>query len=604
MTLTIGESFDAFASSRNTHEVFRFSESGSLVERFVGAREGGISSPLYLAWINDEYLYVSPNSENIYRYDVDGNPYGYSGSSSNSEIEEIRSGAINDLESDGTDLYASTSTGIIYKYDLSDNPINIWVERSTFASEIDNPSGITTDESGNVYVISDNTDILKFSSSGSSLGVFASDGDGGMSEPYDIEWYDGHLYVSSNNDDEIYRFDSSGNPYGYSQNQYNSLLTDDRDLDEPAGIHITHDGTMYVANIGDNNILSGMIPTTATEMQLSIFASGLSKPYDVTIGPAKEPNNSPSVDPITDKTVNENGSITVDITVTDPDGDDITITATKPGFATLIDNGDGTGTISFSPGYSDADTYAVTISASDGTDSGSESFNLTVNNVNRHPVLNDVTDTEITIDAGASQTISLSSSDPDSDGLTYSIVQQNNPPSFVSLQDNDDGTAQLSVAPDSDQASAVYFVTVRVADDGNPSLYDEMLFTITVNVIVACGIDIQSSNISFGTIDPGATSAEQTLSITNTGNTEGTVSISAAPWVDDADVTQMGSNATRIATASGTYDSKVPLSESAQNLGVVPEQGIVNLFLQLHTDLIDSLFSGGLSQEMDVNLVC
>jgi hypothetical protein len=131
-----------------------------------------------------------------------------------------------------------------------------------------------------------------------------------------------------------------------------------------------------------------------------------------------------------------------------------------------------------------------------------------------------------------------------------------------------------------------------------------MLFTITVNVIVACGIDIQSSNISFGTIDPGATSAEQTLSITNTGNTEGTVSISAAPWVDDADVTQMGSNATRIATASGTYDSKVPLSESAQNLGVVPEQGIVNLFLQLHTDLIDSLFSGGLSQEMDVNLVC
>ena len=604
VTLTIGESFDAFASSRNTHEVFRFSESGSLVERFVGAREGGISSPLYLAWINDEYLYVSPNSENIYRYDVDGNPYGYSGSSSNSEIEEIRSGAINDLESDGTDLYASTSTGIIYKYDLSDNPINIWVERSTFASGIDNPSGITTDESGNVYVISDNTDILKFSSSGSSLGVFASDGDGGMSEPYDIEWYDGHLYVSSNNDDEIYRFDSSGNPYGYSQNQYNSLLTDDRDLDEPAGIHITHDGTMYVANIGDNNILSGMIPTTATEMQLSIFASGLSKPYDVTIGPAKEPNNSPSVDPITDKTVNENGSITVDITVTDPDGDDITITATKPGFATLIDNGDGTGTISFSPGYSDADTYAVTISASDGTDSGSESFNLTVNNVNRHPVLNDVTDTEITIDAGASQTISLSSSDPDSDGLTYSIVQQNNPPSFVSLQDNDDGTAQLSVAPDSDQASAVYFVTVRVADDGNPSLYDEMLFTITVNVIVACGIDIQSSNISFGTIDPGATSAEQTLSITNTGNTEGTVSISAAPWVDDADVTQMGSNATRIATASGTYDSKVPLSESAQNLGVVPEQGIVNLFLQLHTDLIDSLFSGGLSQEMDVNLVC
>jgi hypothetical protein len=198
--------------------------------------------------------------------------------------------------------------------------------------------------------------------------------------------------------------------------------------------------------------------------------------------------------------------------------------------------------------------------------------------------------------------IYLFSTDPD--GLYFEITQQNNPSSFVTLQDNGDGTTQLSTAPSSDELSAVHFVTVRVADNGNPSLYDEILFTITVNVIVTCGIEIPSDNVSFGLVDPGATSVQQTLSITNTGNTAGTISISGTPWVDDADVTQMVSGATRIATASGIYDSKVSLKEDAQNFGVVPEQDNMNLFLQLRVNLIDALFSGELNQDIEVNLVC
>ncbi|MEM7130085.1 MAG: discoidin domain-containing protein [Chloroflexota bacterium] len=98
----------------------------------------------------------------------------------------------------------------------------------------------------------------------------------------------------------------------------------------------------------------------------------------ITISP--EPD-APVVDPIADVTLDEDATLDIAISATDPDGDSLTLTASNlPPFATLTDNGDNTGTVSLAPGFDDASVYAnITITASDGTLSASETFTITVN---------------------------------------------------------------------------------------------------------------------------------------------------------------------------------------------------------------------------------
>ena len=88
--------------------------------------------------------------------------------------------------------------------------------------------------------------------------------------------------------------------------------------------------------------------------------------------------------------------ITLDLVVsaTDPDGDPINLTSSRlPPFATFIDNGDGTGTLTLAPGFEDAGFFpGATITASDATLSDSETLSITVNDVNRGPELSPIGD--------------------------------------------------------------------------------------------------------------------------------------------------------------------------------------------------------------------
>jgi len=70
--------------------------------------------------------------------------------------------------------------------------------------------------------------------------------------------------------------------------------------------------------------------------------------------------------------------------------------------------------------YASAGTHSVTVTASDGTLTASQSFTWTVSNVNRAPVLTapgDQTSAENDVIS-----LALSASDPDGDSLTYSAT--------------------------------------------------------------------------------------------------------------------------------------------------------------------------------------
>jgi len=94
----------------------------------------------------------------------------------------------------------------------------------------------------------------------------------------------------------------------------------------------------------------------------------------------------PKVNPIASITLTSGQSTTVNVTTVDDATDHLTLTATNlPAFASFVDNGNGTGTITVAPGAGDNGVYSgATITATDMSDSSrSATFNIYVveNNV-------------------------------------------------------------------------------------------------------------------------------------------------------------------------------------------------------------------------------
>lgn len=166
----------------------------------------------------------------------------------------------------------------------------------------------------------------------------------------------------------------------------------------------------------------------------------------------------PTLNPVSDMTVNEGTTTTQTITATDPDGNPLTfqkvvgplymmVTTTTPG------TGTATGVITLAPGFSDAASgVAASVLATDGVfPSNIETFEITVHNINRPPVADPggpysgVTGVPISFDGTASF-------DPDGTPLTY----------FWDFGDltNATGSTASHIYPN----PGTYIVTLRVGD--------------------------------------------------------------------------------------------------------------------------------------------
>jgi len=186
-------------------------------------------------------------------------------------------------------------------------------------------------------------------------------------------------------------------------------------------------------------------------------------------------NRAPVLDPIDDQAVNEGALLSVPLSSGDPDvGDSLTLSVTAPLFVTLIDNGDGSGRLDITPGFTQAGIYAITVTVTDqGGLTDTQSFILTVININLPPALAPIADQ--TMDEGASLSVFLSASDPDvGDTLVFSVSV----PLFVTVVDNGGGSGQLNSNPGFEDAG-IYTITVTVTD--GQGLSDTQSFTLTVN---------------------------------------------------------------------------------------------------------------------------
>jgi subtilase family serine protease len=121
-----------------------------------------------------------------------------------------------------------------------------------------------------------------------------------------------------------------------------------------------------------------------------------------------------------------------------------------------------------------------------------------------------------------------------------------------------------------------------------------------------CGISFPSgTSINYGTITPGATSAEQTLTLHNTGNVAATLTVHGANWLDGSSTSQMLVGNTKFSTSSGSYGSKTALSSSSdQTVGTLLTTSNLSTFWQLAANLIHPSFHGSVTQTVTFTASC
>ena len=185
--------------------------------------------------------------------------------------------------------------------------------------------------------------------------------------------------------------------------------------------------------------------------------------------------------------------------------------------------GTSDGVFTWTPGFDQAGSYKVTVIVSDGTLTASEDVTITVNNVNRPPVLDPIGPKSI--NENQLLTFKVSGSDPDGDILTYSTSALPTGATFNS------GTKTFSWTPSSGSAG-IYSVTFKITDTWGIS--DEETVKITVNaptMNVPINIKIIPTTLNLGC--KGYFLAFVTLPETYKGATIDikTVSVSGAPAV-------------------------------------------------------------------------
>jgi len=156
---------------------------------------------------------------------------------------------------------------------------------------------------------------------------------------------------------------------------------------------------------------------TYPNVHFEVTDGALSDSEDITIT-VNNVIGSPVLDPIGNKSVNENTLLTFGVNATDPEGDPLTYSASNlPQGATFNAT---TKTFSWTPSYDQAGIYPnVHFEVRDSSSSDSEDITITVNNVNRAPILDPIGNKSII--ENQTLTFTINATDPDGDPITYSV---------------------------------------------------------------------------------------------------------------------------------------------------------------------------------------
>ena len=175
------------------------------------------------------------------------------------------------------------------------------------------------------------------------------------------------------------------------------------------------------------------------------------QPMEITVNPV---NRAPQLAKISDQNVDENREWSVTVDASDPDKEDqgkLTVSVDNLPDGAAFDA--GSNTISWKPGFDKAGDYTINVTVSDPAgETASESFKLTVNNVNRAPAISGPG--SASVEEGENVSLSYSANDADGDDLKFSL---DGAPSGMAIDDS----GRLSW---SNAQPGSYDVTVTVSD--------------------------------------------------------------------------------------------------------------------------------------------
>ncbi|HZS45535.1 MAG TPA: Ig-like domain-containing protein [Blastocatellia bacterium] len=216
-------------------------------------------------------------------------------------------------------------------------------------------------------------------------------------------------------------------------------------------------------------------------------------------------------------------------------------------FVSVTDNGNGTGVLHIAPGFLDAGQCTVTVTATEanvgnnvpGVHSASNSFNLTVVDVNRPVVFTTAPNNgdTFTVKETNTQDISLVANDPDTNNVaTFTLT---NAPSFVTITNvvsaNGVSTANIHIAPQILDAKNSPFNNIVVTVNDQHGSTDSRTFNLIVTpanrppVLTLSQSTINVTVGTSGTITASATDPDsgaplnQTVTLSLAGNNPATV---------------------------------------------------------------------------------
>ncbi len=185
---------------------------------------------------------------------------------------------------------------------------------------------------------------------------------------------------------------------------------------------------------------------------------------------------------LSNQIINEGATVNLDISATDPNGDNLTFTPTNlPSFVVLHQNVNGTASIAVSPQVGDVGSYNnISITVSDGILIDVQTFNITVKdpNVNAKPVISPIANQ--IVEENQTKKISISVSDADGGNITISV---NNKPSFATLNQISNGVAELVLTPSNSDIGNYIDVEIT-ANDGKVTVSEKFNIEVTAEQII------------------------------------------------------------------------------------------------------------------------
>ncbi len=223
-------------------------------------------------------------------------------------------------------------------------------------------------------------------------------------------------------------------------------------------------------------------------------------------------------------TIEAGKTVTLNVSVTDPQGSPVTLSVAcdRGNFVTA------TGlTVMVAPQMGDVGQTVCTVTASDPINlSTSASFVITVTAANRAPMIATVMDQRVRL--GATLRVTVQGSDPDGDPLRFAVPTA--PLSLINVGTNTDGSAILTFAPTALNQGGQ--VVVQVIDSQGLTAQTSFNLTIDPNVIISSVLREKNllfvAGQGFGTSGVRVTINGQDLSARVIGQTDSTLTIKGA----------------------------------------------------------------------------